>query len=202
MLVSSAVQQHESGISIHISPPSWASLPPHPNLTLIVITEHWTELPMQHHSFPPPIDFAHGSVHVSDTWLSVCCTLSFPSSCPQVCSLRLCLYSCSANRIISTIDFSRSHIYVLTYNTCFFLSDLFHSVWRTLGSPTSLQMTQFHPFLWLINIPLYICTTSFLSIPLLMDIHKYLHFSNNKWYWASFHFFVGHLYSFFVEMSI
>ena len=53
-----------------------------------------------------------------------------------------------------------------------------------------------------LNIPLYICTTSFLSIPLLMDIQKHLHFSNNKWYWASFHVFVGHLYSFFVEMSI
>ena len=29
----------------------------------------------------------------------------------------------------------------------------------------SLQMTQLHSFLWLSNIPLYICTTSSLSIP-------------------------------------
>ena len=30
----------------------------------------------------------------------------------------------------------------------------------------SLQMTQYRSFLWLSNIPLYICTTSSLSIPL------------------------------------
>ena len=29
-----------------------------------------------------------------------------------------------------------------------------------------------------------------------------LHFSNNQWYWASFHVFVSHLYIFFGEMSI
>ena len=33
-----------------------------------------------------------------------------------------------------------------------------------------LQMALFHSFLWLINIPLYVCTTSSLSIPLSMDI--------------------------------
>ena len=36
---------------------------------------------------------------------------------------------------------------------------------------TSLQITQFHFFLWLSNIPLYICATSSLSIHLLMDGH-------------------------------
>ena len=35
----------------------------------------------------------------------------------------------------------------------FSLSELLHSVWQTLGSSTSLQMTQFHPLLWLSNIP-------------------------------------------------
>ena len=29
-----------------------------------------------------------------------------------------------------------------------------------------------------------------------------LHFSNNEWYWASFHMFVSHLYVFFGEMSV
>ena len=33
-----------------------------------------------------------------------------------------------------------------------------------------LQMALFHSFLWLSNIPLYICTTSSLPIPLRMDI--------------------------------
>ena len=31
--------------------------------------------------------------------------------------------------------------------------------WQTPGSSTSLQMTQFHSFSWLNNIPLYLCTT-------------------------------------------
>ena len=66
--------------------------------------------------------------------------------------------------------FSRFHIYALIYDICFSLSDLLHSVGQSLGPSTSLQMTQFRSFLWLSNIPLYICTTSSLSIRLLMDI--------------------------------
>ena len=45
-----------------------------------------------------------------------------------------------------------------------FFSFWLHSVWQSLGPSMSLQMTQFHSFLWLSNIPLYICTTSSLSI--------------------------------------
>ena len=52
--------------------------------------------------------------------------------------------------------FFRFHIYVLAYGICFSLSDLLHSVWQTLGPSTSVQITQFHFFLWLSNIPLYI----------------------------------------------
>ena len=48
------------------------------------------------------------------------------------------------------------------YDTCFSLSDLLHSVWQTLGSFTSLQMTQFHSFLWLINIQLHLPLYQFL----------------------------------------
>ena len=95
--------------------PSLSSLSPttphsHP---LLVITEHWTELPGLHRSFPPPVGFAM-AVCICWCYMTLCCTLSFPSSCPQVCPLGLCLCSCSANRIISTIDFSTFHIYVLT----------------------------------------------------------------------------------------
>ena len=56
------------------------------------------------------------------------------------------------------------------YDICFSLSDLLHSVWRSLDPSTSLQITQFCSFLWLSNIPLYICTTSSLSIRLLISI--------------------------------
>ena len=65
--------------------------------------------------------------------------------------------------------FFRFHVYVLAYGICFSPSDIFHSVWQTPGPSTSLQITQFHFFLWLSNIPLYICVTSSLSIHLSMD---------------------------------
>ena len=67
--------------------------------------------------------------------------------------------------------FFRFHIYVLAYGICFSLSDLLHSVWQTLGPSTSVQITQFCFFLWLSNIPLYICTTSSLSIHVLPSIY-------------------------------
>ena len=57
---------------------------------------------------------------------------------------------------------------MLAYGICFSLSDLLHSVRQSLGPSTSLQISQFHSFLWLSNIPLYICATSSLSIHLLM----------------------------------
>ena len=60
-------------------------------------------------------------------------------------------------------------MYVLIHDICFSLSDLLHSVWQFLGLSLSLQMAQFYSFLWLSNIPLHVCATSSLSIPLLMD---------------------------------
>ena len=44
---------------------------------------------------------------------------------------------------------------------CLSLSDLLHSVWSSQSPSMLLQMAFFHSFLWLSNIPLYICTTSF-----------------------------------------
>ena len=69
--------------------------------------------------------------------------------------------------------FSRFHnmFYIciaLIYNMWFSLSDLLRAVWHTLSSSTSLQIIQFHSFLWLGNIPLYICILSSLSIHLSM----------------------------------
>ena len=52
---------------------------------------------------------------------------------------------------------------MLAYSICIYFSDLLNSVWQTLGPSTSLQITQFCFFLWLSNIPLYICATSSLS---------------------------------------
>ena len=90
---------------------------------------------------------------------------------PQVHSLvGLHLYSCLAPRFFWPFSFFfRFHIYVLAYGICFSLSDLLPSVWQSLGPSTSLLRTQFRSFLWLSDIPLYICATSSLSIHLLMD---------------------------------
>ena len=46
------------------------------------------------------------------------------------------------------------------------VSDLLHLAWSSLGPSMLLQMALFPSFLWLSNIPLYICTTSSLSFPL------------------------------------
>ena len=107
-----------------------------------------------------------------------CYSLNFshpllPPLCPHVHFICLCLYSCSAKRFISTIFFLDSiHMFyiciALIYNMWFSLSDLLHAVWHTLSSSTSLQIIQFHSFLWLGNIPLYICILSSLSIHLSM----------------------------------
>ena len=92
---------------------------------------------------------------------------------PPLVSIRLLSTSVSQFlpcKLVHQYYFSRFHIYALIYDICFSLSDLLHSVWHSLDSSTSLQMTQFRSFLWLSNIPSYICTTSSLSIRLSMGI--------------------------------
>ena len=76
---------------------------------------------------------------------------------PHVCSLYLHTYSCLQWFIWAILylflpamvhlDHSSGvHIYALTYNIWFSLSDLLHCVWQSLGPSTSLQMIQFHSF--------------------------------------------------------
>ena len=93
---------------------------------------------------------------------------TFPPWCPYVCSLQLCLYFCPANQFICTIFLGST--YVLIYDICFSLSNLLRSVWQSLDSSMSLQMTQFCSFLRRSSIPFYICTTFSLSIHLLLGI--------------------------------
>ena len=135
-----------------------------------VVTKHQADLPLECSCFPLAVYFIFGSVYMS--MLFSHCIPAYPSRspCPQVHSLRLHLYSCPVPRFFRTFFFFRFHIYVLAYGICFSLSDLLHSVRQTLGPSISLQTTQFHFFLRLSNIALYICTTTSLSIPLLMDI--------------------------------
>ena len=56
------VQQHKSALSIHITPPSWASFPTHPHSTP---PGNLAELPVLYNSFPLAICFTHGRVYMS-----------------------------------------------------------------------------------------------------------------------------------------
>ena len=137
-------------------------------LAIQVTTVHWLEFPVLYimFSFVIYLMYSINRVYVS---VPISQFLSPPS--PLLVSIHL--FSASVSLFLlwkwHLYHFSRFHIYVLIYSTCFSLSDLLHSVWHTLGPSVSLQMTQFHSFLWLSNIPLCICTTASLSLPLLMD---------------------------------
>ena len=115
----SAIQQH---VSKYTCITSFLSLlpPPRPHPTPLGHHRAWAGLPVLSSSFPLALYFTHGGVY------SLNSSHSLPSLLfPQVHSLQLCLYSCLANRLISTI-FSRFHIYELIYIICFSLSDLLH----------------------------------------------------------------------------
>ena len=135
------------------------SLLPHPIPQ--VITELRTGLPVLHSS-SPAIHLTPDSVYML-MLLSPFIPLSPPPLCPQVHSLHLRLPSFPADRFLNTIflDF----IYMCYIRICFSLSDLIGSRFIHL---TRTDLNSF--FLWLSNIPLYICTTSSLSIHLSMDI--------------------------------
>ena len=172
MLVS-AVWQSESAIHIHISPYTLPlashSHPPYPTPLGGHKAPSWSPCAMW---LLPTSYFTFGSVYMSMPFSHFVPAYPSPSPCPQVHSLHLRLYSCPAPRFFRTIFLCfcyRVHIYVLAYGIRFSLSDLLHSVWQTVGSSTSLQITQFHFFLWLSNIPLYICAPSSLFIHLSVD---------------------------------
>ena len=117
--------------------------------------------------------YTHQCIHVNSNLPIHHTTTTTPRCFPSLVSIRL--FSTSVSQFlpckpVHLYHFSRFHVYALIYDIYFSLSDLLHSVWQSLGPSTSLQMTQFHSFLWLSNIPLYICTTSSLSICLPMGI--------------------------------
>ena len=115
VILFSVVQLCESAINIHTSPPSWASVPPptHPS-------------PLGHHRVPgwapstvrqlPTPYSTHGNVCISMLFFQF--ISPFPSPlCTQVHSLHLHLYSCPADRVISTI-FSALHIFIESACQC------------------------------------------------------------------------------------
>ena len=132
---------------IPISPPSAhpSATPSHPSYpTPLGVTKHRADLPVLCSFFLLPVYLTFGSVYMSVLLSQFVLTYPSLSRCPQVHSLRLCLYSCLALRCIRTIFFLflfffRFHICVLAYSICFSLSDLLHSVLQTLGPSTSLK---------------------------------------------------------------
>ena len=103
------------------------------------------------------INFIHISVYMSIP-IAQFSTPPYPPhrGFPRLVSIRL--FSTSVSQLlpckpVHLYHFSRFHIHALIYDPS-----------------TSQQVTQFRSFLWLSNIPLYICTTSSLSIHLSMGI--------------------------------
>ena len=95
---------------------------------------------------------------ISSVYMSILISQFIPppsSWYSNICSLYLRLYFCFIDKIVYTNFFFRFHIYVLIYGICFSL--WLSSLCITILDPfRSLQMTQFHFFLWLSNIPLYV----------------------------------------------
>ena len=100
--VLSTIQQHESAVSVHLFPPleppsHLPSIPP-----LSVITEHGGELPVLYSHFTLASCLTHGNVYMCQCYPQLIPPSPSPLG-PQVCSLCLSLYFCSANRFLSTI---------------------------------------------------------------------------------------------------
>ena len=64
----SAIQQSESVIRIHMSPPSWASLPPPTAIPHVyTITERGAALPvLYNHKFPQAVCFTDNNIFMSN----------------------------------------------------------------------------------------------------------------------------------------
>ena len=150
---------------IPISPPSCVSLPPSLSHPSRWPQKHQADLPVLCSCFPLAI--LHLIVYICQCYsLTLSPAYPSPSPCPQVHSLHLRFSSCPASRLIRTIFF-RSHIYVLADGICLSLSDLLHCM--TDSRSIHLTTNNSISFLFVANIPLYICATSSLSIHLLVD---------------------------------
>ena len=131
--------------------PPFHSAPSRPSKVLV---ENPAELPVLYSSLPLATYCTRDSVNVK-----MLLSRFRPPSPHPLCSHVHSLYLCFRIGFIHTI-FSRFHIHGFIYSICFSLSDLLHAIGQTLGPSMSVQITLFHSFYWLSNIPLYICTTS------------------------------------------
>ena len=98
-----AIQQRESAISVHLSPPSWTSFHtsnPHPSrLSQSTVLSSLCYIATSHE-----LSILHMVMYMLPCYsLKSSHPLLSRTLCPLVCSLCLCLYSCPESRFISTI---------------------------------------------------------------------------------------------------
>ena len=141
----SAVQRSQSATCIHISRLLWISFP--------FRAPQSTEFLVPYSRFSLVTYFIHSSVYT--------CPSQSPNSVPTSL-LVLCvfvLYLCAS---ISALQIKINYTafldptYALTYNICFSLSDLLHSVWQSLFHPHFCKWHNFIPLSGWVNILLYI----------------------------------------------
>ena len=141
-MLASATQQCESATGIHISLPSWTSLPtPHLITPPSVVAEYH---PMWCSNFPLVIYFTNGNM------FQYHCQFAPPSLSPEgskVCFLCLSLHCCFANRY-SSVFLSGVHIYVLIYDISFLFLIYFTHITGSVEQvhPPQYNWFQVHPF--------------------------------------------------------
>ena len=109
MLVS-AMQQREAAINIHISAPSWASLPPQPQSHPSGSSQSWTELRVIQQLPTNCLFYTRHCIYVNAT-LSVRPTLSFPH-----CAHKSVLYVCVSITKARTLSKPRSQNYLAPFD--------------------------------------------------------------------------------------
>ena len=135
IVVGFAIHQHESAMGVHVSPPSWALVPPPsspcpsrlPQSTGSGCPASWVKLALI-------ICFTYGNIYVipySHMVIFQCYSLRLshpllPLLSPKICSLRLfpllpCTQDCQYH-------LSRFHVCASIYGMCLSLSDWLHSV--------------------------------------------------------------------------
>ena len=100
----SAVQRSESALYTHISPPSWASLPP-------LSVPQSTEQSSLYFIADPHQPCSSHMVGYTCQSQSPIHPMSLPLLCSCIHSLLLCLYSCPANRFICTIFLDSAYMH-------------------------------------------------------------------------------------------
>ena len=134
---------------------------------LQVVTKHQADLPVLCGCFPLAIYFTFGSVYMSMPLSHFVPAYPSHSPYPQVHSLSLRFYSCPAPRFFRTIFFFFQIPYICVSIWVFFL--FLTSLCMTDSRSIHLTTNNSVSFLFMANIPLYICATSSLPIHLSVD---------------------------------